>query len=98
MLLIASPAMILSGQIRFMGSDLAQSSEADMRRIRGREISIVFQDSLTSLNPAFTIERQLVDVIATHQNLSPAAAREEAARVSAMVGIQPKRLKGYPHE
>jgi oligopeptide/dipeptide ABC transporter ATP-binding protein len=98
MRLIAPPARILAGRIRFMGRDLAQSSEAEMRRIRGGDISIVFQDPMTSLNPAFTIGRQLSDVIVTHHGLGAAAAWSEAERVASMVGIQAKRLKGYPHE
>jgi oligopeptide/dipeptide ABC transporter ATP-binding protein len=98
MRLIAPPAKILAGRMRFAGRDLADCTEAEMRTIRGREISIVFQDSLTSLNPAFTIGRQLTDVISVHQKLSARAAVAEAVRVASLVGILPRRLGGYPHE
>ncbi len=98
MRLVSPPGRIEGGAIRLMGRDLLELGERGMRSVRGREISIVFQDSLTSLNPAFTIGRQLVDVISTHQRLGGRAARAEAREALALVGIAPERLDAYPHE
>jgi oligopeptide transport system ATP-binding protein len=98
--LLAPPARILGGSIRFAGKNLIGLPAAELGELRGRDISIVFQDPSTSLNPVFSIGTQLVDVIRSHQGLGRSAATSAAAAVLASVGIsQPEaRLNNYPHE
>ncbi len=98
--LISPPGRILGGAIRFSGEDLLGLPEARMRRIRGAAISIVFQDPMTSLNPAFTVGRQLTDVIVTHQGVDRRTARERATEALRLVGIPSPdaRLRDYPHQ
>ena len=96
--LVAPPGRVLGGRVGFAGHDLLALSEAEMRRVRGGEISIVFQDPLTSLNPAFTIGQQLVDVLAAHRGLRGRAAREHAGETLELVGIPGRRLDSYPFE
>ena len=106
-LLPEPPARIVSGKIRFMGEDLLQKQEGEMRKIRGKKIAMVFQDPMTFLNPVFTIEEQLVDVILGHEKgngrgakLTKAQARKKAIDLLRDVKIpQPElRIKSYPHE
>jgi oligopeptide/dipeptide ABC transporter ATP-binding protein len=101
MRLIVPPACITAGRAVFEGVDLLSIDEGAMRQRRGRDISMVFQDPSTSLNPAFTIGQQLVDTIRTHRpDLGRRAAKERAAEVLALVGIPSsvQRLNQYPHE
>lgn len=101
MQLVSAPGRITGGQVLFDGVDLLGLDETAMRRRRGRDISMVFQDPSTSLNPAFTIGQQLVDTIRTHRpDLGRRAARERAAEVLALVGIASpaQRLDHYPHQ
>jgi peptide/nickel transport system ATP-binding protein/oligopeptide transport system ATP-binding protein len=101
MRLVAQPGRITGGEILFEGRDLAALDEKAMRTVRGRHISMVFQDPLSSLNPAFTIGQQLVDTVRAHR---PAATREaaraRAVEVLELVGITEagRRLTSYPHE
>ena len=101
MRLVAQPGRITGGKILFEGRDLAALDEKAMRTVRGRHISMVFQDPLSSLNPAFTIGQQLVDTVRAHR---PAATREaahdRAVEVLELVGITEagRRLTSYPHE
>jgi peptide/nickel transport system ATP-binding protein len=104
------PARIVSGEILFEGEDLLKKSEEEMKRIRGRQIAMVFQDPMTFLNPVFTIEEQLVDVILAHdkghgsnvqsERLNQKHAIERAIELLREVKIpQPElRIKSYPHE
>jgi oligopeptide/dipeptide ABC transporter ATP-binding protein len=98
--LLARSARVLGGEIRFQGTNLLTRSEQQLRRVRGKEISMIFQDPLTSLNPAFTIGQQLIDVIKTHQNVDSTTARVRAVEALSMVGISSPavRLAAYPHE
>jgi peptide/nickel transport system ATP-binding protein/oligopeptide transport system ATP-binding protein len=98
--LLAPPARITGGSVKLEERDLLTLPERDMRKVRGTEISIVFQDPVTSLNPAFTIGTQLVDIICAHRNLGRKAARELAVETLAIVGISSpaRRLASYPHE
>jgi oligopeptide/dipeptide ABC transporter ATP-binding protein len=98
--LLARSARVLGGEIRFKGTNLLTQSEQQLRRVRGREISMVFQDPLTSLNPSFTIGQQLIDVITTHQVADRKTARARAIEALSMVGISSPaaRLTAYPHE
>ena len=100
MRLIQSPGRITSGAIRFDGRDLLRLGEREMRGLRGREISMVFQDPLTAFNPVYKVGGQLVHVIRTHTPRSLQAARERALEVLRMVGLpDPERvMRAYPHE
>ncbi len=101
MRLVASPpGRITSGSVRLDGRDLLDLSFNDMRALRGSEIAMVFQDPMTSLNPAFTVGTQLVDTIRQHTDLSRSAARTRARELLEMVGIPDpeRRLKDYPHQ
>ena len=100
MRLIQSPGRITSGAVRFDGRDLLRLGEREMRGLRGREISMVFQDPLTAFNPVYKVGPQLVHVIRTHTPRSAQAARERALEVLGMVGLpDPERvMRAYPHE
>jgi oligopeptide/dipeptide ABC transporter ATP-binding protein len=94
------PGRIVQGEIRFKGVDLLQKTKAEMRKIRGDEISMIFQEPMTSLNPVFTIGNQISESIIQHQNLDKAAAREKAIESLKHVGIPSpkKRIDEYPHQ
>lgn len=98
--LVPPPGKVLGGRISFRGEDVLTLSEPRMREIRGGAISIVFQDPQTSLNPAFTVGRQLIDVIVTHHDVGRGTARERAIDALRLVGIPApeSRLNSYPHE
>jgi len=88
------------GAISFDGRDLMNATPADLRRLRGKDIACVFQEPMTSLNPVFTVGRQIIEPLAEHLGLAPRAARERAEALLAEVGLpDPKRrLDAYPHE
>jgi len=101
MRLVSEPAgRIVSGRIVFKGRDLLTLTEEEMRRVRGREIGMVFQEPMTSLNPVLTIGRQLTEGLETHLGMTPAAARARSLELLAMVGIPDpeRRLRQYPHQ
>jgi microcin C transport system ATP-binding protein len=89
-----------SGSIRFRGRELLSLSENDIRGIRGNDISIIFQEPMTSLNPLHTIEDQIVEIMQLHGNVGTAAARARTVELLTQVGIpDPQtRLKSYPHQ
>jgi microcin C transport system ATP-binding protein len=89
-----------SGQIIFKGQDLIPLSEAKMRRVRGADISIVFQEPMTSLNPLHTIEKQIAEILAVHRGITGAAARARVIELLTQVGIpEPEgRLDSFPHQ
>ena len=89
-----------SGKIEFLGRDLLQTSQNELRAIRGREIACVFQDPMSSLNPVFTVADQLCEPLIKHMGMSPRQALVRAEELLNEVGIpEPKRrLKSYPHE
>ena len=99
-LLPSPPATVVAGQICFEGEDLLAASFSRMREIRGSEIAMIFQDPMTSLNPAFTIGRQLVEVQRLHEINEGAAARRRARELLDLVGIPAaqQRLREYPHQ
>jgi len=100
MRLVAPPAgRIESGAIRYKGRDLLALTEEEMRHVRGREIAMIFQEPMTSLNPVLTIGRQLTEGLEIHMGKTPAEARARAAELLAMVGIPDpeRRLDQYPH-
>jgi peptide/nickel transport system ATP-binding protein len=99
--LIASPpGRTVSGSIRFDGRDLLALSEAEMRKVRGNEISMIFQEPMTSLNPVMTIGRQIAETLILHQGLDTAAAQQKAVAMLRLVHIpEPeRRIRQYPHE
>ena len=99
--LIASPpGRIVEGSIRFQGQDLLALSERGMRDIRGNEISMIFQEPMTSLNPVLSVGRQITETLTLHRGLSREAAKARAIEMLRLVGIpEPdSRLRQYPHE
>ena len=93
------PGRIVGGAIRFMGKNLLEMSDAEVRDIRGRQISMVFQEPMTSLNPVLTIGRQLTETLEHHLGMSDRQANARAQELLGMVGISDaaRRLKQYPH-
>jgi oligopeptide/dipeptide ABC transporter ATP-binding protein len=91
---------IVGGAVHFDGKDLAGRSEAEMRRIRGNEISMIFQEPMTSLNPVMTIGDQIAETVRLHQGASRSDARDRAIEMLNLVKIAegPKRLKSFPHQ
>ncbi|WP_048601791.1 ABC transporter ATP-binding protein [Rubeoparvulum massiliense] len=91
---------ITEGKIRFQGQDLVPLSEDEMRSIRGNQISMIFQEPMTSLNPVLTIGEQIGEVLRIHQKLNRKEAKEKAIEMLQLVGIPSpeKRFKQYPHE
>jgi microcin C transport system ATP-binding protein len=89
-----------SGQIVFQGEDLLDSDEADLRRVRGNDITMIFQEPMTSLNPLHVIEDQIGEVLKLHQGMNRANARLRTLELLAQVGIRDaeKRLQAYPHQ
>lgn len=99
MRLIESPPGIFpSGSIRFDGSDIFGASEERMRGIRGGEISMIFQDPMTSLNPVLTVEEQIAEMIRLHQKVSGGEALAKARDMLSLVGIRPERGQDFPHQ
>ena len=94
------PGRITAGEIVFDGRDLLGLSAAEMREIRGRDIGMVFQEPMTSLNPVLTIGRQITEVLEQHQQADRAAAERRALELLEMVGIADagRRLRQYPHQ
>jgi oligopeptide/dipeptide ABC transporter ATP-binding protein len=101
MRLVSQPAgRITAGEVWFKGQDLLRLSEEQMRRVRGREIAMVFQEPMTSLNPVLTVGRQLTEGLEIHLGADPARARARAEELLQMVGIPDpaRRLAQYPHQ
>jgi peptide/nickel transport system ATP-binding protein len=98
--LIPSPPGKSAGSIRFQGRDLLTLPETDMRKIRGNDISMIFQEPMTSLNPVLTIGRQITETLALHQKLDKAAATARAVEMLRLANIpEPeRRVAQYPHE
>lgn len=94
------PGKIESGAALFMGKDLLKMSKEELRNVRGAQISMVFQDPMTSLNPVLTVGRQLTEPLETHQQMDREAARARAAKLLELVGIPnaDARLDDYPHQ
>jgi oligopeptide transport system ATP-binding protein len=94
------PGRIVAGRIRFDGHDLLELPEREMRGIRGKRISMIFQDPMTSLNPYLRVSRQLTEVLEQHERMGRRQARERALEMLAHVGIpEPeRRIDHYPHE
>jgi len=89
-----------SGEILFKGKDLLKASDKALREVRGNDITMIFQEPMTSLNPLHTIEKQIAEILELHQDLTGQAARKRILELLNQVGIREpeKRLKAYPHE
>jgi len=98
--LLEPPGRVAGGEIRLAGERIDNLAPAQMRRLRGRRIGMIFQDPLTSLDPLYRIGDQLVETILTHENIPAAAARDKAERLLNEVGIPAagQRLASYPHQ
>ena len=99
MSLLDSNLQIASGSITFEGRDMSQLKRDDIRKMRGDEIAMIFQEPMTSLNPVFTIGHQLIEAITLHRDINSKEARKLAIQVLDEVGIPSpeSRLKQYPH-
>ena len=98
--LTAHPGKLVGGTLEFNGHEIHNMSEKEFRNIRGNEISIIFQDPMTSLNPVYSIGNQIEEVILLHTGKNKKEAHERAVELLTLVGINEpeKRLKQYPHE
>ena len=94
------PGRIAEGEVRFGGRDLLQLPLEEVRRVRGKEIAMIFQEPMTSLNPVLTIGKQVMESLRLHEDLSDDEARARAVEVLSQVGIPDaeKRLSAYPHQ
>ncbi len=98
--LIPEPPGRIAGAIRFNGRDLLQFSKSEMRRLRGNDISMIFQEPMTSLNPVLTVGRQIGETLRLHQGMSAAQAEKRAIEMLDLVGIAApaRRVREYPHQ
>lgn len=93
------PGVITEGEILFEGKDISRISAKERRHLRGSQISMIFQNPMTSLNPVYTVGKQIADVLRQHdKKMSKKDALEKAADLLEMVGIRRERMKNYPHE
>jgi oligopeptide/dipeptide ABC transporter ATP-binding protein len=94
------PGRIVGGSIRFRGRDLATLPPSEMRKIRGKEISMIFQEPMTSLNPVFTCGDQIAEAVVLHERVNRRAARARAIEMLTLVGIPSpeQRVDEYPHQ
>src|SRR3979411_3221308 len=100
MRLIPEPPGRIAGSVRFQAKDLLQLSEREMRAIRGNDISTIFQEPMTSLNPVLTVSRQIGETLRMHQGLDKQAAEARAIEMLTLVGISEpaRRVREYPHQ
>ena len=100
MRILSSNGYIKDGQILFDGKELTKTREKDMEKVRGKDIAMIFQDPMTSLNPTMTIGKQIMEPIIKHQGFSKEDARKRAIELIELVGISDaeKRFKQYPHQ
>jgi peptide/nickel transport system ATP-binding protein len=98
MRLLHPPAVITGGHVLFHGDDILDMDQQELESFRWSEISIVFQSAMNALNPVMTIGDQIIDVFDTHMRLPPREARDRAAFLLELVGIDPQRLDSYPHQ
>jgi oligopeptide/dipeptide ABC transporter ATP-binding protein len=98
--LLSEPGRIISGKIIYKGRDLLLLEEKEMRKVRGKEIAMIFQEPMTSLNPVFTVGNQIAEAVKLHQKKSRKAAWQEAIRMLSVVAIpdSEKRVYDYPHQ
>lgn len=89
---------VVQGSIKFEGEDILKKNKREMRAVRGKKISMIFQDPMTALNPVKTVGDQIAEVVLLHNKCSKAEALKRAQEMLAMVGIVPERYKEYPHQ
>lgn len=92
------PGKVVSGEIIFEGKDLLIMNKTQMKKIRGKEISMIFQDPMTSLNPVITVENQIAEMIQIHGNVTGSQAKKRAVEMLELVGIRKERAADYPHQ
>ena len=92
------PGRVVSGEILFNGESLLKKSKSEMRKIRGNQISMIFQDPMTSLNPVISVGEQIAEVIRLHSKLSKIEAKVKAQDMLELVGIPAERYSEYPHQ
>ena len=99
-LISSPPGKIVSGSIRFDGNELLELNSAEIRKIRGKDIAMIFQEPMTSLNPVFTISNQIIEAIRLHQDVPRRQARERMLELLDIVGIPSprERANDYPHQ
>jgi len=99
-LLPSPPARVEGGSIRFMGQELLELGEPELQRIRGKEISMIFQEPMTSLNPVFTVGHQIQEVLAVHEGISGQEAAQRVMELLRAVGMPDpdRRAQDYPHQ
>lgn len=97
-ILPAPPAKIKSGEVLFEGKNLLQRPEYELRKIRGGEISMIFQDPMTALNPVLTVGKQIAEAIKLHKGISKEDSVKEGKRMLELVGIPAERFDEYPHQ
>ncbi len=96
--ILREPAQVTSGEILFQGENLVGLSREQLRRFRWRNVSMVFQSAMNSLNPVMAVGDQFVDMMRAHERISKRNALRQAGELLRMVGIEPKRAGSYPHE
>ena len=98
--LTAYPGRLIGGELHFNGHEVEKMTEKEFRKMRGNEVSIIFQDPMTSLNPVYTIGNQIIEMIRLHTDKDKKQAHERAKELLELVGINEpeRRLKQYPHE
>ncbi len=96
--LVPYPGKILGGQVIFDGDDLVTKTEQEMRQIRWKEISIIFQGAMNALNPVFEVGAQIVEAIRLHEDVTEETAWDRTAKLYERVGLDPDRMHNYPHE
>ncbi len=97
-LIPSPPGMIKKGEILYRGKDLLQLSDDEMREIRGREISMIFQDPMTSLNPVMTVGEQIAEAVLSHGEMPKPEVVRKTKQMLELVGIPPERSDEYPHQ
>ena len=96
--ILQPPAVITNGRVLFEGNDILDMSDDQLTDFRWRDVSMVFQSAMNSLNPVMTIGDQIIDAIQAHQRVSPRTARERAEELLRVVGIEAARIDSYPHQ
>ena len=97
-LIPSPPGKIMGGTVKLDGEDLFSKTEDEMRKIRGKGVSMIFQDPMTSLNPVLTVEEQIAEVIELHEDVNHAGAIQKAKEMLELVGIPGERGPEYPHQ
>ena len=97
-LIPSPPGVIVGGSIKLNGESIFEKSEAEMQELRGKAVSMIFQDPMTSLNPVMTVEEQIAEVIELHEDVNHAGAIQKAKEMLELVGIPGERGPEYPHQ